>query len=130
MFHRSETHPEEQKLAMNRNQAIKRTKTLLSLMSKYGRKCWYCQTPFKSFHEVEVDHVVPRSRGGSSKMSNLAIACIPCNRAKGDRSLNEFLHWLMKPKQPVPVLYERAKVPEAQWRDFSEDIENGLRKVG
>ena len=38
--------------------------------------------PFKLF---EVDHVVPRSRGGTDHMGNLQILCSHCNRLKGDR---------------------------------------------
>jgi len=34
----------------------------------------------------EVDHSVPRSRGGSNLMRNLLPACISCNRSKGDSS--------------------------------------------
>ena len=38
--------------------------------------------PFKLF---EVDHVVPRSRGGTDHLSNLQLLCASCNRIKGDR---------------------------------------------
>ena len=38
--------------------------------------------PFKLF---EVDHVVPRSRGGTDHLSNLQLLCSSCNRIKGDR---------------------------------------------
>lgn len=31
-----------------------------------------------------IDHVVPRSRGGSSDLSNLVLACPGCNSARGD----------------------------------------------
>lgn len=31
-----------------------------------------------------VDHVIPRSRGGTHSLGNLVIACVPCNSAKGD----------------------------------------------
>jgi hypothetical protein len=34
----------------------------------------------------EVDHSVPQARGGTDRLSNLKPACIPCNRAKQDRS--------------------------------------------
>lgn len=34
----------------------------------------------------EVDHSVPQAKGGSDRLPNLRPACIPCNRAKQDRS--------------------------------------------
>lgn len=38
--------------------------------------------------ELEVDHVVPRSKGGSDDTSNLVAACRDCNRGKGDRTVD------------------------------------------
>jgi hypothetical protein len=38
--------------------------------------------------ELEVDHVMPRSKGGSDDASNLVTACRDCNRGKGDRVID------------------------------------------
>lgn len=38
--------------------------------------------------ELEVDHVMPRSKGGSDDTSNLVTACRDCNRGKGDRVID------------------------------------------
>src|SRR5688572_7782599 len=38
--------------------------------------------------ELEVDHVVPRAKGGSDDVSNLVTACRDCNRGKGVRSVD------------------------------------------
>lgn len=38
--------------------------------------------------ELEVDHVQPRSKGGSDAPANLVTACRDCNRGKGDRLVN------------------------------------------
>src|SRR5260370_2635723 len=43
-------------------------------------------TPF------EVDHILPRSRGGSNRISNLCLACHACNQQKGDQTAAEFGH--------------------------------------
>jgi hypothetical protein len=37
-----------------------------------------------------MEHVVPKSRGGSNRVSNLAIACKPCNKKKGTLTAEEF----------------------------------------
>ncbi|MGW7357639.1 HNH endonuclease [Streptomyces sp. NPDC054802] len=36
-------------------------------------------------------HIHPRARGGSNRISNLTLACIPCNDDKGTKPVKEFL---------------------------------------
>lgn len=58
------------------------------LLEKFDRKCAYCgatDTPF------QVEHVVPKALGGSNRVSNLALACGPCNQKKGSKTLEQFL---------------------------------------
>jgi hypothetical protein len=48
-----------------------------------GSRCEYCLAPEAvSPGEFEVDHVLPRGRGGGDLLENLALACGPCNRRK------------------------------------------------
>ena len=47
-------------------------------------RCNGCRTEFP-FRQFEVDHVVPRSRGGADHLENLQLLCAHCNRTKGDR---------------------------------------------
>ncbi|MGM0984102.1 MAG: RNA-guided endonuclease IscB [Pseudomonadota bacterium] len=57
------------------------------LLAKWGRECAYCgdkDTP------LEVEHVLPRSRGGSNCISNLTLSCHTCNQAKDNNSLDAF----------------------------------------
>ena len=44
--------------------------------------------PFKIF---EVDHVIPRARGGTDHLDNLQLLCPHCNRVKGDRPMEHLL---------------------------------------
>jgi 5-methylcytosine-specific restriction endonuclease McrA len=49
-----------------------------------GGKCEYCLTPeWILLAGCEVDHVVSRKHGGITDITNLALACARCNRAKG-----------------------------------------------
>src|SRR5690242_16116123 len=50
--------------------------------------CQYCGVLLSS-GELTLDHVVPRSRGGSSTWENLVACCHPCNRRKGNHLLSE-----------------------------------------
>ena len=47
-------------------------------------RCGGCSTPFE-YRNLEVDHVHPRSRGGTDHIENLQLLCGHCNRIKGDR---------------------------------------------
>ena len=77
------------------------------LLEKWGRKCAYCgatDTP------LQIDHVRPKARGGSDRVSNLALACRPCNQAKGAQPVEAFLAG--RPERLRRVLAQ-AKAPLA-----------------
>jgi 5-methylcytosine-specific restriction endonuclease McrA len=57
------------------------------LLEKFGWRCVYCG---KGETALEIDHVVPRGRGGTERVSNLVLSCHDCNRAKGDQTAAEF----------------------------------------
>ena len=59
------------------------------LLDKFGHKCAYCG---KRDVPLEVEHIIPKSRGGSNRVSNLTIACHECNHEKGTMSAVEFGH--------------------------------------
>jgi 5-methylcytosine-specific restriction endonuclease McrA len=44
-----------------------------------------------SHRRLEVDHIVPVSRGGSSERANLQLLCRTCNASKGARTMQEWL---------------------------------------
>ena len=50
------------------------------LLEKWGRKCAYCKA---TNVPLQIEHIVPKVRHGSNRVSNLTIACKPCNDAKG-----------------------------------------------
>ena len=51
--------------------------------AKWNRSCAYCDA---TGVPLDIEHVRPRSRGGSDRMSNLVLACVPCNQAKGSHA--------------------------------------------
>ena len=59
------------------------------LFARDGWKCVYCGT---EGNRLTLDHVVPRSRGGTSVWENVVTSCAPCNHRKGDRLLEETSH--------------------------------------
>ena len=58
------------------------------LLLKWEYTCAYCGKKNVSF---EVDHINPKARGGSNRISNLTLACHECNQKKGDKPIEVFL---------------------------------------
>ncbi len=57
------------------------------LLEKWQRKCAYCG---KTGVKLEVEHLIPKSRGGTNRVDNLTLACRRCNLKKGDKTASEF----------------------------------------
>ena len=53
-----------------------------------GAKCVYCGNA--RAERYELDHIVPRSRGGANRISNLVVSCQDCNIGKGNSSIEDF----------------------------------------
>ena len=58
------------------------------LLQKWGRKCAYCG---KENIPLQIEHIIPRAKGGSNRVSNLCLSCEKCNLAKGTKSIEDFL---------------------------------------
>jgi 5-methylcytosine-specific restriction endonuclease McrA len=98
------------------------------LLEKWGRKCAYCG---KDNIPLQVEHIVPRAKGGTNRISNLSLACEKCNLAKGTKDMKEFLkkkpevlkHVLAQAKSP---LKDTAAVNATRWTLFDRLKETGL----
>jgi hypothetical protein len=64
------------------------------LLALYDHTCLYCQRPGgrrdPDGNDWQIDHIVPRSKGGSEALSNKCLSCRRCNQSKGAKSLAEF----------------------------------------
>lgn len=76
------------------NRVPKLTFIIFRLFIQNG-KCYYCD---KSIYQSvasgikpEIDHVVPKSKGGLSTIDNLVLSCRRCNQKKKDKDKKEFL---------------------------------------
>lgn len=58
------------------------------IIARDGARCAYCGTTHGRFH---IDHIVPRSKGGTNHPDNLTVACARCNLRKGAKHVDEFL---------------------------------------
>ena len=75
------------------------------LFEKWGRKCVYCGVEHVP---LNLDHLHPKARGGSNRVSNLAPSCVPCNTRKGTTPLAEFL---AKDPKRLAAIWAQAKRP-------------------
>ncbi|WP_017662995.1 RNA-guided endonuclease IscB [Baaleninema simplex] len=98
------------------------------LLEKWGRKCIYCGAENLP---LEVEHIHPKSKGGSDRVSNLTLACHTCNQAKGNRDIREFLSG--KPtvlnrilKQAKAPLKDAAAVNATRWKLYQQLKETEL----
>jgi 5-methylcytosine-specific restriction endonuclease McrA len=83
--------------------------------------CQYCGKHFDR-RDLNLDHVIPRDRGGTTTWENIVCACIPCNTRKANRSPTEAgMHLIRKPKRPKwrPfVNVTIATVAHDSWKHF------------
>lgn len=65
------------------------------LLEKWGRACVYCGA---TTVPLEIEHMIPKSRGGTNRISNLALACHDCNQQKANRTADEYGYRICKRK--------------------------------
>lgn len=70
------------------------------LLEKWGRKCAYCN---KTGLPLEIEHIIPKSRKGTDRVSNLTLACHDCNKTKGTMTAEEFGHPEIQAKAKKPL---------------------------
>jgi 5-methylcytosine-specific restriction endonuclease McrA len=58
------------------------------LLEKWNRKCAYC---LKQGISLQIEHIIPRAKGGTNRVSNLTLSCEKCNTAKGTLDSAVFL---------------------------------------
>ena len=90
------------------------------VLEKWKRTCAYCA---KQDVPLQIEHIVPRAKGGSDRVSNLTLACEKCNRAKGTQDIAVFLK--KKPEvlkrilaQAKAPLKDAAAVNTTRWKLF------------
>ena len=91
-------------------------KALKLALDKHGGKCFYCKTVSAAdvLVEMTLDHIEPQAIGGNSDISNLVVACKPCNAAKGHQLIDAFNpcateEWLLSLAKQIERRFERLK---------------------
>lgn len=78
--------------------------------------CQYCGMKL-NWDSIEIEHVLPSSRGGGTTWKNCVAACKPCNKKKANLTPEEAgMRLLSVPKEPSPLhFWDTAR--SAVWHD-------------
>jgi 5-methylcytosine-specific restriction endonuclease McrA len=89
--------------------------TRKNIYKHYNFKCCYCGKRFGT-DEVNLDHVIPKSRGGKTEWNNIVLTCVTCNSNKSDKT----------PREAGFKMYYKPSKP--QWRpSYAVRINTGMR---
>ncbi len=98
------------------------------LLNKWERKCAYCGIENLP---LQVEHIQPKAKRGSNRISNLCLACEKCNLKKGTQDIEKFL--AKKPdvlkrilSQAKRQLQDATAVNSTRWTLFNRLKETGL----
>jgi len=78
-----------EKLRSFHNLSLSKIRLLKMALLAMDDSCTYCGKKLVR-KTATLDHIEPKCRGGSNKRSNLTLACQPCNRKKGHKTLSKF----------------------------------------
>jgi 5-methylcytosine-specific restriction endonuclease McrA len=91
-----------------------------NLLHRDNYTCQYCGD---RRHDLTIDHIVPRSKGGTDSWENVVAACLKCNVKKGDRTPKE-ANMVMNttPRRPPSHVYfeisKHAASGEFSWKKY------------
>ena len=91
-----------------------------NLFKRDRNRCQYCGSR-PGTPELTIDHILPRSRGGTSTWTNCVLACVPCNARKANRTPAEAgLILKVAPGKPAWKPHFTIRVGEFRqsWKDF------------
>ncbi|OLC54980.1 MAG: hypothetical protein AUH85_10390 [Chloroflexi bacterium 13_1_40CM_4_68_4] len=93
--------------------------TRKEVLQRDDYSCQYCG---KRAHDLTIDHVVPRHRGGQHVWENVVAACKSCNHRKGGKTLHESRMRLVRdpfrPPSTPQYLFSSYLKTETSWRKF------------
>lgn len=89
-----------------------------NILRRDDNQCQYCGTK-KSV--MTIDHIIPKSRGGTDSWENLVAACVKCNNRKGNRTPEEAkMPLLKKPRKPHYIIFLKQYLgrSDEEWKQF------------
>jgi 5-methylcytosine-specific restriction endonuclease McrA len=97
------------------------------LLEKWGRQCAYCGV--KDI-PLQIEHIHPRSKGGSNSITNLTLSCEKCNTKKGTKDIKEFLKKDPNKLQKILLQAKRPLADAAAVNTTRFALLNTLKETG
>lgn len=101
--------------------------TRRNIYEHYGYRCCYCGNKFVT-QDLNLEHVLPKSRGGKTDWNNIVTSCVPCNLRKADRLPAEAgMKLLIKPTKPkwrgsASLVFRAPFKIKAAWQRFIDNV--------
>jgi 5-methylcytosine-specific restriction endonuclease McrA len=96
-----------------------------NVLARDGHQCQYCGKHLP-IHQLSLDHIIPRSRGGMTTWENVVCACLTCNVRKGGRTPHEAkMKLVRRPTKPQrnPMLALKLNNPKYEsWRTWLDGV--------
>jgi 5-methylcytosine-specific restriction endonuclease McrA len=100
-----------------------------NIFARDHNQCQYCGKKFPT-SELSLDHVVPRSQGGTSTWENIVCACVTCNVRKGGRTPKEAnMHLIRKPEKPKRSPMLNLKLTNKKYQSWKTFLDNAYWSV-
>jgi hypothetical protein len=97
-----------------------------NIYARDQNRCQYCGRQFARA-ELNLDHVVPRSQGGTSTWENVVCSCLRCNRVKGGRTPTQAgMKLIRQPYRPqwTPFMLEAFSLRRhKEWLPFLSGVD-------
>lgn len=99
--------------------------TRRNIYARDENTCQYCGKKKKT-HELNIDHVIPRSKGGRNTWKNLVCSCIKCNQRKANRTPKEsgmkLIRVPYKPDHSPQILMHVGRGTYSSWKHFVSEV--------
>ncbi|TBR61314.1 HNH endonuclease [Westiellopsis prolifica IICB1] len=97
------------------------------LLEKWGRQCAYCGVKDVP---LQIEHIHPRSKGGSNSITNLTLSCSKCNIKKGTKDIRDFLKKDPNKLQKILLQVKRPLTDAAAVNATRHALLEGLKATG
>jgi 5-methylcytosine-specific restriction endonuclease McrA len=100
-----------------------------NLYARDGNRCQYCGRRFPT-SELSLDHVTPRSLGGSNSWDNVVCCCLECNVKKGGRTPEGAnMHLITRPRKPRRNPVINVSLSSSKYRSWKQFLDHAYWSV-